>query len=128
MTEAERLSDSPTADGVAELRARVVPVLRAVAARARASYDEWRDLAGVDLAGADLRGDDLRGADLRGALLLGAALDGADLTDADLLGADLRGASLAGADLSRALFVTRRQLGSARTCPSPEGTPARLRT
>jgi hypothetical protein len=52
----------------------------------------------------------------------------ADLTDADLLGSDLRGASLAGADLSRALYVTRRQLGSVQVPPAPAGIPVRLRT
>jgi hypothetical protein len=127
MADAERLAAAPTKEAVADLRARVGPVLRATADRARAAYDGWRDLAGADLAGADLRGEDLRGASLRGAVLIGANLDGCDLADADLLGADLRGASMAGADLSRALHVTRRQLGSLRTRPSVEGTPARLR-
>ncbi len=126
--DAERLAAAPTADGVADLRARVGPVLRAAADGARAAYDGWRDLADADLAGADLRSEDLRGASLRGAVLIGATLDGCDLAGADLLGADLRGASLAGADLSRALYVTRRQLGSVRTRPAPEGTPPRLRT
>ena len=126
LAEAERLADAPTVDGVVDLRARVVPALRAAAERARAPYPDGPDLAGADLAGADLRGRDLRGADLRGAALIGATLDGCDLVGSDLLGADLRGASLAGADLSRALFVTRRQLGSVRTPPPREGTPARL--
>jgi hypothetical protein len=128
LAEADALAASPRPDGIEQLRSRVAPALRAVAEAARASYESRRSSAGADLAGADLREQDLRGADLRGALLLGAALEGADLTDADLLGADLRGASLAGADLSRALFVTRRQLGSLRTSPSREGTPPRLRT
>ena len=129
LAETERLAAGlPRPEEVDVLRARVAPALRAVAEAARASYDGWRDAEGTDLAGADLRAEDLRGANLRGALLLGATLDGADLTDADLLGADLRGASLADADLSRALFLTRRQLGSVRTRPSPEGTPPRLRT
>jgi hypothetical protein len=113
---------------VDELRSRVAPTLRAVAQAARAAYDAPRDAAGADLAGADLADQDLRAADLRGALLIGADLRGAELADADLLGADLRGADLQGADLSKALFLTRRQLGSARTSPSQEGTPARLRT
>ena len=104
------------------------PSLRAVAeAAGRRTTPRWRP-PGADLVGADLRGEDLRGADLRGALLIGADLRGADLTDADLLGADLRGADLGGADLSRALFVTRRQLGSATSLPDQEGTPPRLRT
>ena len=113
---------------VEALRARVGPALRRVAEEARAPYRDPRDAAGLDLAGADLRGYDLRGADLRGAQLLGTNLAGADLADADLLGADLRGADLDGADLSRALFVTRRQLGAVRNPPQLSGTPARLRT
>jgi hypothetical protein len=129
LAETERLAAGlPRPEEIDTLRARVAPALRAVADEARSSYDAWRDAEGTDLAGADLRSEDLRGANLRGALLIGASLDGAELADADLLGADLRGASLAGADLSRALFVTRRQLGSVRTRPSPEGTPPRLRT
>ncbi|MEO6513011.1 MAG: pentapeptide repeat-containing protein [Nocardioides sp.] len=128
LAEAERLSAAPTADGVADLRARAGPALRAVAEAGRAAYDGWRDLEGADLAGADLTGQDLRGACLRGAVLIGATMDGCDLTDADLLGADLRGASLAGADLSGARHVTRRQLGSVRVRPNEEGTPPRLRT
>ncbi len=120
-TESLAAARHPTAAEVDELRSRVEPVLRAVAHDARAPYDGPRAAAGADLAGADLRGDDLRGADLRGALLIGADLRAADLTDADLLGADLRGADLGGADLSRALFVTRRQLGSATEFPEPGG-------
>jgi hypothetical protein len=127
LEEAELLALSPTADGVVDLRTRAGEVLRAAAERARSAYDGWQDLTGADLAGADLRGQDLRGASLRGAVLIGATVDGCDLAGADLLGADLRGASLAGADLSRALFLTRRQLGSVRTGPAPDGTPARLR-
>ena len=125
--DAERLAASPTTEGVADLRARAVPALRAAAERARAAYDGWRDLAGADLAGADLRDEDLRGASLRATVLIGATLDGCDLTGADLLGADVRGASMAAADLSRALYVTRRQLGSLRVAPNHEGTPPRLR-
>ena len=106
----------------------MAPVLRAVADAARTPYGSPLVAAYGDLAGADLRGADLRGADLRGTLLLGADLSGVDLSDADLLGADLRGATLAGADLSRALFVTRRQLGSLRIGPGDRGTPPRLRT
>ncbi len=128
LEDAERLAAAPTADGVADLRVRAGAALRAVAEARRAAYDGWRDLEGADLAGADLRDDDLRGACLRGAVLIGATLGGCDLTDADLLGADLRGASLAGADLSRALYLTRRQLGSVRVRPDQEGTPPRLRT
>lgn len=132
LTEAERLaaapSAAPSAAGVDELRSRVAPVLHAVAEDARAAYDDPRRAAGEDLAGADLREPDLRGADLRGALLIGADLRGADLTDADLLGADLRGADASGADLSRALFVTRRQLGALRVRPDRSGTPRRLRS
>ncbi len=128
LAETELLAaEVPRPDQVDALRSRVAPVLKAVGEAARASYDGWRDAAGQDLAGADLRGADLRGADLRGAVLIGATLDGAGLADANLLGADLRGASLAGADLSRALYVTRRQLGSVRTRPDPEGVPQRLR-
>jgi hypothetical protein len=129
LREAERLASAArllSAD-VEGLRSRVAPVLRAVAGAARAAYDDPRAAAGMDLAGAALRGEDLRGADLRGALLIGADLRSADLADADLLGADLRGADLGGADLSRALFVTRRQLGSASAAPHPDGTPLRLR-
>jgi hypothetical protein len=118
----------PTAADVADLRSRVAPALRAVADSARAPYDAPLAAAGKDLAGADLAERDLRGADLRGAILIGADLHDSDLSDADLLGADLRGADLDGADLSQALFVTRRQLGSARTSPNQKGTPARLRT
>jgi hypothetical protein len=125
--DAGRLAGSPTAEGVADLRARAVPVLRAAAERARAAYVGWRDLAGADLAGADLRDEDLRGASLRGTVLIGAGLDGCDLAGADLLGADVRDASMAGADLSRALYVTRRQLGSLRLRPDEAGTPPRLR-
>jgi hypothetical protein len=121
LAEAERLVLAPTDEAVADLRSRVAAVLRP-------AYDGGRDLAGADLAGADLRGDDLRNADLRGAVLIGARLDGCDLAGASLLGADLRDASLAGADLSRARYVTRRQLGSVRVRPDPEGTPPRLRT
>jgi hypothetical protein len=129
VAETERLAAGrPRPEEVAALRTRVAPVLRAVAEAARAPYDAPRAAAGQDLAGADLAGHDLRGADLRGALLIGADLRGAQLTDADLLGADLRGTDLGGADLSRALFVTRRQLGAAKTSPSESGTPARLRT
>ena len=128
LDEAERLAAAPTTDAVADLRARVGPVLHAAAEAARAAYAGWRDLSGADLAGADLRSEDLRGASLRGAVLIGATLDGCDLTDADLLGADLRGASLTGADLSQALFVTRRQLGAVSSRPGPAGTPLRLRT
>jgi hypothetical protein len=128
LREAELSTTAPTVEEVDDLRARVGPVLRAAADLARAAYDGARDLSGADLAGADLRSEDLRGASLRGAVLIGATLDGCDLADADLLGADLRGASLAGADLSRAWYVTRRQLGSLRARPSPEGTPPRLRT
>ncbi len=118
LAETERLAAaSPRPEEVEALRARVAPVLRAVAEAARAPYDAPLAAAGTDLVGADLRGEDLRGADLRGALLIGADLRGADLTDADLLGADLRGADLSGADLSRVLFVTRRQLGSVRIPP-----------
>jgi Pentapeptide repeats (8 copies) len=118
----------PTAEQAGELRSRVSPVLREVAEAARAPYDDPLAAAGTDLVGADLRGADLRGADLRGALLIEADLRGVDLTDGDLLGADLRGASLADADLSRALYLTRRQLGSVRTPPDAGGTPLRLRT
>jgi pentapeptide repeat protein len=127
-TELLAASPSPSQPVVDDLRSRVAPVLRAVAGAARSTYDGFLDLAGADLAGADLRGADLRGAALRGAVLLGADLTGADLTDADLLGSDLRGASLAGADLSRALYVTRRQLGSVQVPPAPAGIPVRLRT
>ena len=127
--ETERLAvaPAPIQAEVDDLRARVASALCAVAEAARSAYDGWRDLAGADLADADLRDEDLRGADLRAATLLGADLAGADLADANLLGADLRGASLAGADLSRALFVTRRQLGSVRVAPDEQGAPARLR-
>jgi hypothetical protein len=130
VAETERLAaaTTPAQPDVDDLRSRVAPGLRAVAEAARSAYDGWRDLAGADLAGSDLRGEDLRGADLRGAVLLGADLGGADLTDANLLGADLRGATLAGADLARALFVTRRQLGSVQVGPARERTPVRLRT
>ena len=130
VADTERLANAPAPSQaeVDDLRSRVAPALSAVAEAARAAYDGWRDLEGADLAGADLRGQDLRGAELRGATLLGADLAGADLADANLLGADLRGASLAGADLSRALFVTRRQLGSVRFGPDEQGTPVRLRT
>lgn len=128
VAETERLAAAarPSQQHVDDLRSRVAPALRAVAEAARSAYDGRRDLAGADLAGGDHRGADLRGADLRGAVLLGADLGGADLTDADLLGADLRGASLGGADLSRSLYLTRRQLGSARTRPTDAGTPKRL--
>lgn len=127
--EAEDLaaSESPTTEQADALRSRVAPVLREVADTARAPYALPMGAAGADLVGADLRDADVRGADLRGALLIEADLRGVDLTDADLLGADLRGASLAGADLSRALYVTRRQLGSVRAAPDPEGRPPRLR-
>ena len=130
LSEAEALAAAPhpTAAEVDDLRSRVAPVLRAVAEAARAPYDAPLAAAGSDLVGADLRGEDLRGADFRGALLIEADLRSADLTDADLLGADLRGADLGGADLSRALYVTRRQLGAATSLPDQEGTPPRLRT
>jgi hypothetical protein len=130
MAEAERLAETPVPSqaDVDDLRSRVATALRAVAEAARTAYDWWRDLAGADLAGADLRDQDLRGADLRGALLIGADLRGVDLTDADLLGADLRGSDLGAADLARALFMTRRQLGSAKTPPGQDGTPPRLRS
>ena len=127
-TEALAAAPRPTAVEADALRSRVAPVLRAVADAARTPYESPLVAAYGDLAGADLRGADLRGADLRGTLLLGAELSGVDLSDADLLGADLRGATLAGADLSRALFVTRRQLGSLRIGPGDRGTPPRLRT
>jgi hypothetical protein len=129
LAEAESLAASPhpVAAGVGDLRSRVDAVLRAVAHDARASYDGPLAAAGADLAGADLRGDDLRGADLRGALLIGADLRAVDLADADLLGADLRGAGFRGADLSRALFLTRRQMGSMASRPDSDGTPPRLR-
>jgi hypothetical protein len=129
LAETERLAAvRPRLGEVEALRARVAPVLRTVAEAVRAPYDDPLVAAGTDLAGADLRREDLRGADLRGALLIEADLRAVDLTDADLLGADLRGANLGGADLSRALYVTRRQLGSVRIRPELEGTPARLRT
>jgi hypothetical protein len=130
VAETERLAGAgtPSQADVDDLRSRVAPALRAVAEAARSAYDGWRDLGGVDLAGGDHRNADLRGADLRGAVLLGADLSGADLTDADLLGADLRGAWLEGADLSRALYLTRRQLGSVQVGPEQEGVPPRLRT
>jgi hypothetical protein len=130
LAETETLAQAarPTAAEVADLRSLVAPALRAVAEAARAPYDAPLAAAGKDLAGADLGGRDLRGADLRGAVLIGADLRDADLADADFLGADMRGADLGGADLSRALFVTRRQLGSAGTSPNQKGTPARLRT
>jgi hypothetical protein len=127
-TELLAASRSPSQPDVDDLRSRVAPALRAVAEAARSAYDNWRDLAGADLAGAAFRGEDLRGADLGGAVLLGADLAGTDLSDANFLGADLRGATLAGADLSRALFVTRRQLGSVQVGPARERTPVRLRT
>ncbi len=128
--EAEVLAaaDDPSTADAQSLRTRVAPTLRAVAEDARAAYDGPLAAAGADLVGAELRDRDLRGADLRGALLIEADLRGTDLSDADLLGADLRGAALAGADLSGALFVTRRQMGSLRLRPDPEGTPPRLRT
>ena len=126
--EALAVAPHPTRAEVDDLRSQVAPVLREVAEAARATYEAPVTAAGVDLVGADLRGQDLRGADLRAALLIEADLSSAELSDADLLGADLRGASLAGADLSRALFVTRRQLGSLAARPDPEGTPVRLRT
>ena len=129
VADTERLAAArPRPEEVGALRARVAPVLRAVAEAVRAPYDAPLVAAGTDLAGTALRGEDLRGADLRGALLIEADLRGVDLTDADLLGADLRGANLSGADLCRALFVTRGQLGSVRIRPELEGTPARLRT
>jgi Pentapeptide repeats (8 copies) len=130
LAETEALAErpQPTVALLDDLRSRVSPALGAVAAAARAPYAAPRRAAGTDLAGADLAGHDLRGADLRGALLIGAGLRGAELADADLLGADLRGADLGGADLSRALFVTRRQLGSVDIPPDQDGTPPRLRT
>jgi len=126
-TEALAAAPRPTAAEVGDLRSRVVPVLGAVAEQARSSYDAPLAAAGNDLVGADLRGEDLRGADLHAALLIEADLRGVDLTDTDLLGADLRGARLALADLSSALFLTRRQLGSASSGPAREGLPPRLR-
>ena len=129
VAETERLAAAtPSQPDVDDLRSRVAPALRTVAEAARSAYYGWRDLAGADLAGSDLRGEDLRGADLGGAVLLGADLAGTDLSDANLMGADLRGVTLAGADLSRALFVTRRQLGSVQVGPARERTPVRLRT
>ena len=86
-TELLAASPSPSQPDVDDLRSRVAPVLRAVAEAARSAYDGWRDLAGADQSGVDLRA------------------------------ADLRGASLAGADVSRALFLTRRQLGSVEVGP-----------
>ena len=68
----------------------------------------------ADLMGARFAGRDLRGANLRGSLLIAADLRGTDLTGTDLLGADLRDAMLDGARLDGALFVTQRQLNSAR--------------
>jgi hypothetical protein len=129
LADTERLAAGlPRPDQVDDLRARVAPALRVVAEAARAKYAAPLAAAETDLVGADLRGEDLRGADLRGALLIEADLRSAELADADLLGADLRGAALGGADLSRALFVTRRQLGSVNIPPDPAGTPPRLRT
>jgi hypothetical protein len=128
LARAEEVALAPSQPAVEDLRGRVAPLLRAVAEAARTAYDGWSDLAGADLAGADLRHRHLRGASLRGAVLIGADLTGADLTDADLLGADLRGAALADARVERALFLTRRQLGSLRARPSSQGTPPRLRT
>ncbi|WP_445996862.1 pentapeptide repeat-containing protein [Okibacterium fritillariae] len=68
----------------------------------------------ADLMGARFAGRDLRGANLRGSLLIAADLRGTDLTGTDLLGVDLRDAVLDGAQLDGALFVTQRQLNSAR--------------
>ena len=98
---------------VAALQATVAALLRTASATRREGLD-GPDRAGADLAGADLRGQDLRGACFRGAVLIGADLRGVDLSLADLLGTDLRGADLRGARLEGALFLTRRQLGSAR--------------
>jgi uncharacterized protein YjbI with pentapeptide repeats len=67
-----------------------------------------------DLMGARFAGRDLRGANLRGSLLIAADLRGTDLTGTDLLGADLRDAMFDGASIDGALFVTQRQLNSAR--------------
>jgi uncharacterized protein YjbI with pentapeptide repeats len=107
---------------------RVVPLLGRASELARAGFPRagrpgGRDrrgaaLTGRDLVGADLRDTDLSGADLRGALLIGADLRGARLTGADLIRADLRAADLRGADLSGALFLTRAQLGAARSDPA----------
>ncbi len=98
---------------VAALQGSVAALLRTASAGVRAGLD-GPDRAEADLASLDLRGHDLRGACFRGALLIGADLRAADLWVADLLGADLRGADLRGARLEGALFLTRRQLGSAR--------------
>ncbi len=87
------------------------------------------DFRSADLAGKDLRGVSLTGASLRGALLIGADLRGADLSDADLTGADLRVADLAGADLEASLFISQKQVDSARgdattKLPSRLGRPS----
>lgn len=122
--EAERLRDEVEhrAGGTAErvtrtdtvaLRRRTGELLRRVSRTVREPLGV--DLCRRDLAGRDLRRRDLRAADLRGALLIAADLRGVDLSSADLLGADLRGARLEGADLRTALFVTRAQVGPART-------------
>lgn len=109
------LDDAPVHRRVAELLGRASELVRATVAGAPAGPGRrGRSGAGRDLLGADLRGTDLSGADLRGALLIAADLRGARLDRTDLLGADLRDADVRGTDLSRALFLTRAQLGATR--------------
>lgn len=101
-------------------RARVLPLLAEVAARARRGLSAPTRVRGrtigprADLVGASLDAADLRGADLRGALLIAASLRHVDLAGADLLAADLRDTDLSGADLSAALFLTQPQVAAAR--------------
>lgn len=110
----EAAADEPRDVDVQRLQLRADPLLGEVSAHVRRGQD-GAELRGADLAGGDLTDQDLRAANLRGAVLIAADLRSQDLTDADVLGADLRAADLRGADLREALFLTRLQVGAART-------------
>lgn len=115
---------------LAELRARVAPLLRSASADYRNSARSHISPAlpqkvhpGADLMAADLSSMDLRTADLRNTYLIGADLSGSDLRDVDFLGADLRDADVCGSDLRGALFLTQPQLKAANGDASTRFSP-----
>lgn len=67
-----------------------------------------------DFMGKDLRKEDLRGRDFSMSLLIAANLGGGCLYGTNFLGADMRDTNIEDADLSQSIFLTQRQINSAK--------------
>lgn len=104
------LAEQPDPDGLDDYQDRANGILKKIIPRVCVKGRPNRG----DLMGKQLQKQDLSEMDYSFTLLIAADLTGCRLRGTSLLGADLRDAVVRGADLSGALFLTQRQVNSAK--------------